>query len=596
MSKRTLLFSMMSMLILFSYTSVEAQSHYQQVHSIIQNKCMPCHNSSNAAGSLVLDLDEGDLYDLLVEGDVSNPFANQQGLKMIDRGYPDRSYLFHKINSGLYEESMLDSQAGETMPPYGAPNGPLTTAETEFIRQWITYGANEDDGAGSGSSLSTIEDYYDIAAAGTPNVDYLPKMEKPAAPAPDEGFQLRMGTLFLEPEEEDEYLYKYDLELEADTEIHAIEVFMNEESHHFLLFSYPNQSEADGDPEGFQVVTNQGLPTFQAFQPVGNYPMVGGWESSRIFDLPEGTAYFWPEDAILQFNYHIDNYHANYILPADIYINVYTQPVGTAVKEMRSNFILNEDFTTPIFIGGQAIPPGEPTTLEDVINNDFMGAGGNDTIHLWAIGPHTHKYGTDYDIFLRNNDGSKGEQIFEGTSSYLYDANGVETEIQGVGYDYAEPFYRYFNNSFLAFKHSDGLIHEASYLNTSNSNVGFGLSTNDEMMGVFVQYLVGDISELPTTEPVDVERTNPQAIWAVYPNPYAGATQIQYILPEQANVSLDVYNILGKKVATLVDGPQANGQYQYSFGAVQNGFPEGMYIVQLSIDGVTYTKTIMETK
>ncbi|MBW8048929.1 MAG: PKD domain-containing protein [Cytophagales bacterium] len=82
----------------------------------------------------------------------------------------------------------------------------------------------------------------------------------------------------------------------------------------------------------------------------------------------------------------------------------------------------------------------------------------------------------------------------------------------------------------------------------------------------------------------------------VYPNPYNGQTEITYTLAEKANVMLDVYNILGKKVKTLVNITQNAGKYQYRFSGYENGNSPGIFILKLVVNEVVYTKRLVELK
>ncbi len=64
-----------------------------------------------------------------------------------------------------------------------------------------------------------------------------------------------------------------------------------------------------------------------------------------------------------------------------------------------------------------------------------------------------------------------------------------------------------------------------------------------------------------------------------YPNPFNSQTTISYQLPVKAYVSLDVFDIHGRTVATLVEGEQAQGHYRVPFSV--NHLPSGVYIYRL---------------
>jgi hypothetical protein len=66
-----------------------------------------------------------------------------------------------------------------------------------------------------------------------------------------------------------------------------------------------------------------------------------------------------------------------------------------------------------------------------------------------------------------------------------------------------------------------------------------------------------------------------------YPNPFNPVTEIRYELPRASEVSLNVYNLLGQKVRTLVSGYQSAGRYNVSWsGDNDNGIAvsSGVYI------------------
>jgi sugar lactone lactonase YvrE len=79
-----------------------------------------------------------------------------------------------------------------------------------------------------------------------------------------------------------------------------------------------------------------------------------------------------------------------------------------------------------------------------------------------------------------------------------------------------------------------------------------------------------------------------------YPNPFNPSTTISYALPQAGNVTLKVYDVLGREVATLVNENKVAGSYAAMFNA--DKFSSGTYFYKLQAGNFAQTKKMLLVK
>lgn len=79
-----------------------------------------------------------------------------------------------------------------------------------------------------------------------------------------------------------------------------------------------------------------------------------------------------------------------------------------------------------------------------------------------------------------------------------------------------------------------------------------------------------------------------------YPNPFNPTTTIQYQIPNDGLVTLKIYDMLGKEVATLVNEVKTAGTFDVQWNA--SGLPSGVYFYKLTSNNFTDVKRMILMK
>ena len=85
------------------------------------------------------------------------------------------------------------------------------------------------------------------------------------------------------------------------------------------------------------------------------------------------------------------------------------------------------------------------------------------------------------------------------------------------------------------------------------------------------------------------------ALLPIHPNPVKKNTSIHYALPNDAHVSLKVYNLIGQEVRTLVNGNEKSGIHSVTFDAKDsngNKLPQGIYFYRLTVGKRSLTRKL----
>jgi len=143
-------------------------------------------------------------------------------------------------------------------------------------------------------------------------------------------------------------------------------------------------------------------------------------------------------------------------------------------------------------------------------------------------------------------------------------------------YDYSSDEY---DGTDVADLDSDGIT---EFIMQKHSNPGYNYAS------IFLKRNL--ISDVEGEDNVLPEEFN---LYQNYPNPFNPQTTIRFSLPQEAKVSIKVYNMLGKEITQLINETRRSGEYEITWNGRDlkgNQMSSGAYFITLTADG--FSKTI----
>ena len=443
----------------FGQTAPDENSAYHDIQEYVFDKsCASSTCHAAPANSFGLNLTYGLSYENLVGRAPNNPAAAAAGMKLVDPGNPDNSFLLTKL-------------MGPTAPEQGARmpfnSGMLHNGKINAVRTWIEAGAPQTGKIAGIGDLGVLRDPDE-------------KFEPPAPPAPGEGYQLRLPPFKIEPGTEREIYYTTQITdengdpVQGDIFINRVEIFYPAGSHHFILYRFTEEGLANGVPErgitpGIGVDPADSFRELDTQDPLvlGNFGVdrlfvVGTQTDDTLFQFPAGVGLRLPGDTIYDLNSHYINLLGDETLIGETYVNIYTIPEEEVQYEAVEIFVSNRQIN---------VPPGTTRVAKMTwYVEDELERRGHDpetALNVFLLTSHMHRHGELFEIFQ----GSTGNLLHR---SVAYDDAPI---------DLFNPVLRLDSDDTIKFQ----CIHN-NY--DTNEPLIFGLTSEDEMCIMFGYYYI----------------------------------------------------------------------------------------------------------
>ena len=302
------------------------------------------------------------------------------------------------------------------------------------------------------------------------------------------------------------------------------------------------------------------------------------------------------------------------IVKSDLNDNSYEDYYTSVFDSMGRNYeIWNQSHGTPnlfsnrktiIWFSGDADTQTVSAAYQDSLSA-FLDNGGNLLITGKNIGNdigdtefyqnylHTRWIGETPTLLFSGSEASFTERMLvEATGGDGANNQGTEADLLAPDSNPA---------SHAIFENSDGVVATATKSDYNVVYLGFGfeavtahlsgLTSRDTLMSAIMDWFSEVVS---VDEEKGVVRPLAFGLEQNYPNPFNPLTEISYSIDKAGQTKLDVYNLLGQKVVTLVDGFKLPGRFRVQWDASK--FASGIYFYKLSTGENSKTRKMILLK
>jgi hypothetical protein len=146
----------------------------------------------------------------------------------------------------------------------------------------------------------------------------------------------------------------------------------------------------------------------------------------------------------------------------------------------------------------------------------------------------------------------------------------------------------YHPEEFVPSSASQWVTHTANIGSTSNNiRFKFEYTTGNQSNSIYID----DINISGTVGMED--NTLDAGSVSLYPNPSSSSTTLFYHLVKDADVKIEMIDVLGKKVMEMSSRSQAAGDYNVQISKQELGLLNGIYLVKISVDNQSITKKLV---